>query len=209
MEALRHLNATKVANYIPSSVFCQPVSNPVNYMDPFDDMIDLEKYINQRDVADDLITNILYVLDGTVQLLSPEDINKKFCVFVKYYLDDVCSRKSLKDNKIRWFSKRIDSLKQEIAQNGFLPNSISKDMLLYLSLHLNLAMCLVNFDTNTCSHVGWDRFDSGFIFVISQSKIEIMHDPLDPSKRFFNPVDKGKAITSLGPKVNHLNHIHW
>lgn len=208
MEALRHLNGSKVANYIPSSVFCQPVSNPVNYVDPFDDMIDLEKCINQRDVVDDLITNILYVLDGTVQLLSPEDINKKLCEFVKHYLDDVCDRRSLKENKIRWFSKRIDSLKLEIAQNGFLPNSASKDMLLYLSLHLSMAMCLVNFDTSTCNHVGWDRFDTGFIFLISNSKIEIMHDPLDPSVRFFNPSDKIKIVASLGSRLNTFNHIH-
>ena len=208
MEALCHLNGSKVANYIPSSVFCQPVSTHVNYMDPFDDMVDLEKYMNQRDVVDDLITNILYVLDGTVQLLSFEDINKKLCEFVKHYLNDVCCRRSLKDNKIRWFSKRIDSLKLEISQNGFQPNSASKDMLLYLSLHLNLAMCLVNCDTNTCNHVGWDRFDSGFIFLISHSKIDIMHDPLDPSMRFFNPAEKIKIVASLGSKVNNFNHIH-
>jgi len=209
MESLRNLNLTKVVNTIPSSVLCQPVSNPITYIDAFADMVDLEKCLNTKDEVDDLITNILYVLDGTVQLLSPEDINKKSFEFVKCFLDDLINRASLKENKIRWFSKRIDNLKLEIAKNGFFPNSASKDMLLHLSLHLKMAMCLVNFDTNTCSHICWNRFDSGFVFLISHSKIEILHDPLDPSVRLFNLADKIKIVSSLGPKVVNLDHVHF
>ena len=208
MDVLRSLNVSNVVNNIPSGVVCQSINKQdIKYVDPFDDMIDLESYITRKDVvaADDLVTHILFVLDGTVQLLSPSDINKKVQSFVKSFLEDVSGKRSLKENNIRWFYKRVDSLKLEIAQSGFVPSNMSTDMLLYLSIFLKKAICIVNNDTNACSHAGWDRFNEGIVFSVTHSVIEIMHNN-DPIVRLFTLADKDCLIKALDSdlKMNHL-----
>lgn len=208
MDFLRDLKVSNVVNSIPSGVVCQSINKQdIKYVDPFDDMIDLESYITRKDVAvvDDLVTHILFVLDGTVQLLSPSDINKKVQCFVKSFLEDVTGKRSLKANNIRWFYKRVDTLKLEIAQSGFIPSNMSTDMLLYLSLFLKKAICIVNHDTNACSHVGWDRFSEGIVISVTHSTIEIMHNH-DPIVRLFSLADKDCLIQTIDShlKMNHL-----
>jgi hypothetical protein len=205
MDFLRNLKASNVINNIPSSIVCQPIEHAIDYVDPFGDMVDLEAYITQKDIVDDLVTQILYVLDGTVQLLSHTDINRKAQEFVRSFSEDVSAKRSLKANNIRWFYKRVDSLKHELAHSGFIPANVSNDLLLYLSLFLNKAICIVNRDTNACHHIGWDRFDIGFVFLVSHSRIEIMHN-VDPTVRYFNLVDKEAVVRTLDSdlKMNHL-----
>lgn len=209
MDVLCELKGSMVSNNIPNSVYCQPINYNTVYLNPYADMIDLESCVNSVDENyDDFITNILYILDGTVQLLSSLDISKKVNDFIKQLSNNIDSKGALRHHGVRWHSKKLDKLKHEMRMHAFSPKSISDDMLFYLTLYLSTSICILNYDSCTCKSISWDRFEKGVIFIVCQNAIEIAHNS-SPIDRYFNINDKERLVTKIENESNlKMKHIN-
>lgn len=167
MELLKNLNGSRVTSVTPVSDISQPVYYDDSQIDPFSDVIDLESIMSQNKTtfndynhipyARDVLTTILFALDGTIQLLSKEDKQRRLKSFVSSLCDYLHSNDLVKmpDRKKKIVKKQLSKLSLNIV--------ISNELLEFMSTYLQAAISLYMPNNDTSMEIGWDAADYGIL----------------------------------------------
>jgi hypothetical protein len=167
--------------------------------DPFDGVADLERVVNDARHPNsvshmpppqrrepimpsrapqvvEFIDTILFAMDGTIQLLSREDVAKRRSSFVDKLVRDLSAKHSLRAAKLRWPDERVQRVKRELE----LPkHPLSQELLEFLSAFLAAGIAVADKLQKAITESGWDRYGYGVLLVWDGQRMALVDEGLD------------------------------